>query len=368
MGKVGRRGNWLATREHGLLHDVYESKPRVLAGRWAAAWPAVEYAAAGYPAVGDDAVAREPGVRAARQPVARRRPARRLRSEQFALRWVAGRRGWSGIWSLRCIRGWRLRPGIRPLRWPGSRERISRPGPWFSALQWRARRIRGIPALAGSRRFILKTQRALELPLATGSESRISTCCSGWSTEKRSTISPSPRRISAPAATSARRTLSSPCCSAEPPPRKMPASPPPTPASERPGPVQHVCRSTGAPADCSSADLTLPPIPRSDRGRSHAAGVERSQRAVGKRVRALLSRDLSRSLEAPGGGDAVVAGGQDQLAVLAVKLRRVEALAAPLCRVQGLADGLEGAAGLTGPGECGGQQAQEVRPEVLRAK
>src|SRR5262249_42609692 len=93
MGEVGRRGNWLATREHGLLRDLHQSEPRVLAVR-RAAWPAVEYAAAGYPAGGDDAVAREPGVRAARQPVARRpgapeRPDRRLRSEQFALRWVA---------------------------------------------------------------------------------------------------------------------------------------------------------------------------------------------------------------------------------------------------------------------------------------
>src|SRR6516164_1502455 len=153
MGEVGRRGNWLATREHGLLRDLHQSEPRVLAVR-RAAWPAVEYAAAGYPAGGDDAVAREPGVRAARQPVWRpgapERPDRRLRSEQFALRWVAGRRAWSGIWSLRWFRGRRLRSGSRPLRWPGSRERVSRSGPWFSAFQWRARRIRGLPALASS--------------------------------------------------------------------------------------------------------------------------------------------------------------------------------------------------------------------------
>ena len=85
-------------------------------------------------------------------------------------------------------------------------------------------------------------------------------------------------------------------------------------------------------------------------------------------VRALSPRDVGRGVEARGGGGAVAASGQEQLAVLAMELRRVEALAAPLRGAERFIDGVEGGAGLAGLREGRGQQAEEVGPEFFRAK
>jgi hypothetical protein len=63
-----------------------------------------------------------------------------------------------------------------------------------------------------------------------------------------------------------------------------------------------------------------------------------------------------------------VAGRKQQLALLPVQLRRVEALTAPLHGAQRLGENVEGGRGLAGFREGRGQQAEEVRPEVLRAQ
>src|SRR6185369_12265526 len=75
-----------------------------------------------------------------------------------------------------------------------------------------------------------------------------------------------------------------------------------------------------------------------------------------------------RGLEGPSRAGQVGPARQQQLALLAMKLRRVEALSAPLHGAKRLRDDIEGGPGLACLREGRRQQAQEVRLEVLRAQ
>ena len=107
--------------------------------------------------------------------------------------------------------------------------------------------------------------------------------------------------------------------------------------------------------------------------RWYPTAIETAERhdVAGRSVRivtpALFIATKLEAFHGRGGGD-IMARRDQQLASLAMELRRVEALAAALHGGQRLRDDIERRLRLAGLRERRRQQAQEVRPEVFRAR